>query len=113
MYLILIIAVASIIISIYTFKHEDKKYKEFMENRNKKMSKEKIRMNYANYLLTDHWKELRKVILNRDDNKCQLCSSKERLEVHHNTYENVGNEKLTDLITLCRYCHSNFHDKPY
>lgn len=113
MYLILLIALASILVSILVFKNEDKKYKVFMENRNKRMSKEEIRINYNKYLESDHWKEIRKVILDRDDNKCQLCSSKERLEVHHNTYDNVGDEKLTDLITLCKYCHSNFHGKPY
>lgn len=113
MYLILLIAAASILVSILVFKNEDKKYKIFMENRNKKLSKEEIRKNYDKYLQTDHWKKIRKKALEKADNKCQLCSSKEILQVHHNTYENVGNEKLTDLVVLCRECHSNFHNKPY
>jgi 5-methylcytosine-specific restriction endonuclease McrA len=43
--------------------------------------------------------------------KCQVCSSIESLHVHHNTYDNLGDELPTDLIVLCDICHGQFHDR--
>lgn len=67
-------------------------------------------MSYERYLQTDHWKYLRKRKLRQASYKCQLCASKEDLSVHHNTYENRGNEKDEDLVVLCDKCHKKFHD---
>lgn len=66
---------------------------------------------YKNYLKTKHWNHQREKILKNAKYKCQLCSNKNKLHVHHNTYENIGNEKKEDLIVLCEACHSKFHDK--
>lgn len=44
-------------------------------------------------------------MLDRDNHKCQTCLSVEDLEVHHKTYERLGDELPEDLITLCRECH--------
>ena len=68
-------------------------------------------MPYKEYLQTDHWKSVRKQALFRAKYKCQLCSNKENLNVHHNTYKNRGEEKDEDLIVLCQNCHGKFHDK--
>jgi 5-methylcytosine-specific restriction endonuclease McrA len=77
-----------------------------------KKEKDKLKhMPYKDYLETEHWKITRKKALKRANYKCQLCSSNEELNVHHNTYENRGNEKDEDLIVLCHHCHSKFHDK--
>lgn len=68
--------------------------------------------NYSEYLKSEHWQKTRKRALSRAKYKCQLCGNKnEKLNVHHNTYENLGNEKNEDLIVLCESCHSKFHDK--
>ena len=67
--------------------------------------------NYIQYLETDHWKSVRENKLKEANYKCQLCSKKDiELHVHHNTYENIGNEEMNDLIVLCKYCHSRFHN---
>lgn len=66
---------------------------------------------YNNYLKTKHWKQKRQKVLKSAKYKCQLCSSKEKLNVHHNTYKNIGNEKKEDLIVLCEKCHKKFHEK--
>jgi len=68
-------------------------------------------MPYKEYLQTDHWKETRKKALHRANYKCQLCSNKDALNVHHNTYENRGQEKDEDLIVLCQECHAKHHEK--
>jgi 5-methylcytosine-specific restriction endonuclease McrA len=31
------------------------------------------------------------------------------VEVHHLTYERLGEERLTDLVALCRSCHEREH----
>lgn len=68
-------------------------------------------MPYVEYLKTKHWKNVKKKTFIRAGHKCQLCSSKLNLNVHHNTYENRGEERYEDLIVLCQKCHDKFHDK--
>lgn len=67
-------------------------------------------MKYTEYLKTDHWKELRAVKLHEANDQCETCKSKSRLQVHHLTYERVGNELLTDLKVLCESCHEKVHN---
>jgi 5-methylcytosine-specific restriction endonuclease McrA len=70
-----------------------------------------VELNYHDYLLSDYWKEIRKVVLSRDGNNCVMCGSKDSLHVHHITYEHYKNEhnNLSDLITLCKNCHVKVH----
>jgi len=53
--------------------------------------------------------KIRKKILIRDDNRCQLCGivkrDTRRLNIHHIDW-NHHNNKNTNLITLCESCHS-------
>lgn len=66
---------------------------------------------YYKFLKTDYWKKVRSIVLERDRFLCQECFGKDRLEVHHRTYEHHGHEHehLQDLITLCRNCHGRQH----
>ena len=59
---------------------------------------------YKAYLRSNQWKGKRQLALDRDK-CCQYCSSTEHLQVHHKTYDNLFNEPLDDLVTLCRRCH--------
>lgn len=68
-------------------------------------------MPYVDYLKTEHWSKVRKMMLNKSAYKCQLCSSKEKLNVHHNNYNHMWNETENDLIVLCEKCHKKFHNK--
>jgi 5-methylcytosine-specific restriction endonuclease McrA len=69
-------------------------------------------MPYDQYLQTDHWQEVRRLALGRADNRCQLCNDGDStLDVHHRTYENLGQESENDTIVLCRGCHTTFHEK--
>jgi len=38
-------------------------------------------------------------------NKCQICGSLEKLEIHHKKYTN----NKEDVILLCNKCHSKIH----
>ena len=67
---------------------------------------------YAERRTTDEWRVLRDLMLARAKYRCQLCRRSGRnvqLNVHHNTYENYGQERLDDLIVLCRPCHARHH----
>lgn len=73
-----------------------------------------IRENYVDYLLSDHWQNVRKERLEIDGYQCQFCgcrgTAKNPLVVHHFTYHNLGREDVwNDLVTVCSSCHSGIH----
>ena len=70
-----------------------------------------LRGYYKEYLQSDEWQVKRKAALLRDGLRCQLCRGEKNLHVHHITYDNIYNEPLSDLITLCKQCHSKLHSK--
>jgi len=67
--------------------------------------------NYHIYLLSEQWAIVKRIALAFFNNQCQLCGSKEKLNVHHKNYSKVGNETLEDVILLCNECHKTFHNK--
>lgn len=67
------------------------------------------RMPYREYLRTSHWRATRSGALIRAGNRCQLCGSVDRLEVHHRDYSRLGAERDSDLIVLCRPHHHVHH----
>lgn len=77
------------------------------------MKKEVKKMDYSQFLRTPYWKVISEIVRRKADYKCILCSSSEKLNVHHRTYDNHGDElhNLEDLILLCGKCHEKFHDK--
>lgn len=66
-------------------------------------------MRYRDYLQTDEWQVRRAAALRNADNRCQVCNSGGRLNVHHRTYERRGIELESDLTVLCADCHELFH----
>ena len=68
-------------------------------------------MPYSDYLMTEHWLSIRAAVIYRASGRCQLCSKEDRLHIHHNSYQNLGQERPEDVIVLCQYCHEKFHDK--
>lgn len=64
---------------------------------------------YKEYLKTEHWKEVRIKKYKKKKRSCAICGSFEKLEVHHLTYNNIGNEKGEDLRVLCHRCHELAH----
>jgi hypothetical protein len=71
----------------------------------------KPRVRYGEYIKSDVWLEKRHRVWRRDGMRCVECGSAMNLQCHHLTYENLGNEPLQDLVTLCRSCHSEKHDR--
>jgi hypothetical protein len=68
-------------------------------------------MPYPEYLESPEWQDIRKRKLKQARYKCELCNATGTLDVHHRTYERRGDERLSDLIVLCRECHSKHHAK--
>lgn len=65
--------------------------------------------NYAEYLRSPRWAELRDAALRRDGYSCRTCPAAPpaRLQVHHRRYPEVlGTETIEDLTTLCFACHT-------
>lgn len=69
------------------------------------------KMPYEEYLQTPEWKQKREKVLARDEHRCRVCDSDEKLQVHHRTYARRGGEDLNDLTTLCGPCHEHFHER--
>ena len=54
------------------------------------------------------WRDLRHIILSRDDHTCQFCLATDtRFDIHHITPAREGGQDTPDnLITLCSFCHA-------
>ena len=68
-----------------------------------------FRLDHQKYMRSDLWRGKRRDRLYIDGYKCRLCGSAMNLQVHHITYENVPDEGMDDLLTVCRTCHERLH----
>ena len=73
------------------------------------MRKDKVE--YKEYLNSKEWSEKKEQFRNRSwkNRRCYLCGSTKDLNIHHNSYSDIGNEKLVDLVALCREHHELLH----
>lgn len=60
---------------------------------------------YRRYLNSEKWEEKRNQVLLRAKYRCERCGIEGDLDVHHKTYERLGDEDLGDLKAVCRNCH--------
>lgn len=66
----------------------------------------------AEYLSSKEWKLKRIQVKDRDNYSCQVCGSTSNLHVHHMSgYDQIPNEPIDCLITLCSVCHKAEHEK--
>lgn len=61
------------------------------------------------YLKSTHWYELRNKKLSMV-NACEKCKASTHLDVHHLNYRNLYDVELSDLMVLCRKCHTDEHN---
>ena len=58
----------------------------------------------------ERYQQLRKQVLRRDGWQCQICGSRQSLQVHHKQLRSrQGDDALSNLITLCAGCHEELH----
>lgn len=65
---------------------------------------------YNAYLQTDAWKTIRQRVMQRACNRCEGCGIARATQVHHLTYDRVGEEMLFDLVAICDDCHAKVHE---
>lgn len=69
---------------------------------------------YLDYLHSPTWRVRAAQIRGRADFHCENCGRDDLpLEVHHLTYQHVGDESPEELLALCPPCHRRAHaDRP-
>jgi len=60
---------------------------------------------YLAYLRTPQWQSKRRKVLERDNYLCQSCMEAPATQVHHLSYEHLGDEPLFELVAVCTPCH--------
>jgi 5-methylcytosine-specific restriction endonuclease McrA len=82
-------------------------------NKGKQFSTKAKDRNYKRHREFLEYKNWHDDCLKRDWYKCQLCSSKDRIEVHHiKSYKDYQNDRvdINNGITLCKSCHLWVHN---
>ena len=68
---------------------------------------------YVEHLMSDKWKQTKLTRLLIDDFKCQQCNkpiTAETSHCHHITYQNIGDEGMKDVVSVCQQCHNDIHE---
>lgn len=63
---------------------------------------------YQEYLASPEWARIRDRVLQQYGYRCQGCWDQEANQVHHLTYEHLGNELMFELLPLCGACHTRY-----
>ena len=66
---------------------------------------------YNTYINGDEWKEKSSKFL-EDNTICALCKKHKSEEVHHTSYNRLGEELPRDMLALCKRCHKGIHNLP-
>lgn len=62
------------------------------------------RVNYHEYLASREWALKKRQVRERSGGLCERCGAAQEA-THHLTYERLGDERLDDLLAVCRPCH--------
>ena len=75
------------------------------------MRNSKSKEEYLEYLESDEWFQFKKFYSESDvPHFCLICGSP-LYQIHHLHYAHVGNEKLRDVVPLCKVHHFALHDE--
>jgi 5-methylcytosine-specific restriction endonuclease McrA len=66
---------------------------------------------YNQYLTSPEWRQRREAVLRRAGGYCEGCGANAPAQIHHLTYEHVGNEFLFELVAVCVACHERLHEE--
>lgn len=72
------------------------------------------RLDYSAYINSDLWRN-KKIyvkniyIQNNWPISCVKCNTNRSIELHHNYYNNLGDEDISNLDYLCNDCHNQWH----
>lgn len=65
---------------------------------------------YETYIRSTAWQIKRNLVMKRAGGICEGCGVNRASQVHHLTYEHLGDEFLWELRAVCRQCHERIHD---
>jgi hypothetical protein len=67
---------------------------------------------YLRYTNSPEWEWKKREYWKKYGRSCRAknCTSQENLEIHHHTYCRLGDEKLEDLVALCKIHHQRVHE---
>lgn len=66
---------------------------------------------YPQYLETAHWRQFKERYRASKRPRCCMICGDRRYELHHITYDRVGQELLADVVPLCRGHHARAHKR--
>jgi hypothetical protein len=66
-------------------------------------------LRYDRHLVSDRWRELCRLVRQRTGGVCEGCGQLPVEEVHHMSYQHMGDEFLFELKGLCKPCHNRWH----
>jgi len=70
---------------------------------------------YMVYIKSAKWAAKRELYFKTNGKYCRACAKIDGvIQLHHMTYDRLGNERLSDLVALCPSCHRDvktFHRK--
>ena len=64
---------------------------------------------YDAYLKSPEWKRKSELVIKRAKQLCEGCLTRKAIQVHHLSYEHVGEEFLFELVAVCTVCHERLH----
>lgn len=64
---------------------------------------------YPVYIRSERWRQKRVDVIRRARGICERCGRWPIVNVHHLTYDRLGDELLTDLLGVCSRCHQELH----
>lgn len=99
------------LIPIASGEHNQYEIIDALETLRKHYMSEEGKRKHDTYLKSDKWKRLRAKILERDRFLCQGCLTERATEVHHYSYDNLGDEFAWQLVSICRKCHERYHQQ--
>lgn len=81
------------------------------ERENDGAQREEWSRRYAQYLLSQEWRDKRQRVMRRAGGICEGCGTSKATQVHHLTYDHVFGELLFELVAICDDCHERAHGR--
>ena len=94
-------------------KYKPKQYLSDIEIPNTYQNQDLSRDTYVEHLMSEKWKQTKLTRLLIDDFKCKQCNkpiTAETSHCHHITYQNLGDEGMKDVVSVCPQCHNDIHE---
>lgn len=69
------------------------------------------RARYNAHIRSPRWARIKALVHERAGRICEGCRANPSWEIHHRTYEHLGDEFIFELVALCVGCHERFHQE--